>query len=1111
MGIKEILVQYTQSEQLKALVKALQSKNPKIHLKGLIGSSDAMIAAAAYTLQERPFIFILPTHEQASYFLSDLESILDKQVLFFPASYRKAFEFTQIDSTHVLQRAETLSALNHASELPKMVVTYPEAIAEKVINRDDLEKNTLPITQNTKLSIDFINEFLYEYDFERVDFVYQPGQFAIRGGIVDIFSYSNDLPYRIEFFGDEIESIRTFNIETQLSVNNMHTVTIVPNVQSKFLSNNHISLLEYIDQDSVIWHKDIQFTLDVIKDGYKQASKVWKALDEKEIKANLEWVDPRVTFTTDRMLSEIMFEFPNIEFGKQFFYKADFNLTFDTHPQPSFNKDFTLLIHNFKENVSRGINNLIFSDSPKQIERIYSILEDIDKSVTFTPIHRALREGFRDDSLKYACYTDHQIFDRYYKYKRKKGYERSQAITLKDLRELKPGDYITHIDHGVGKYAGLEKVEVNGKTQEMIRLVYADNDLLYVNINSLNRISKYSGKEGALPKMNKLGTDTWEKLKRTTKKKVKDIARDLIKLYAKRKAQTGNAFSPDSYLQNELEASFIYEDTPDQEKATNDVKRDMESPHPMDRLVCGDVGFGKTEVAIRAAFKAVADSKQVAVLVPTTILALQHFRTFSERLKGLPANIDYINRFKSTKQIKDTLKKLEEGKVDIIIGTHRLVSKDVKFKDLGLMIIDEEQKFGVSVKEKLKLMRANVDSLTLTATPIPRTLHFSLMGARDLSIISTPPPNRQPVQTELHVFNETLIQEAVSFEIERGGQIFFIHNRVADLKQLGGMIQKLVPNARIGIAHGQLEGDDLEDVMLKFINHEFDVLIATTIIEAGLDIPNANTIIINHAHMFGLSDLHQMRGRVGRSNKKAFCYLLSPPLSTLTNEAYKRLSALEEFSELGSGFNVAMRDLDIRGSGNLLGAEQSGFIAEIGFEMYNKILDEAVQELKDDEFGELFAEDSNRKYVNFTQIDTDLEVMIPDEYVTNIGERYNLYNEIAKLENETQLTEFERELQDRFGPIPEPVYELFSTLRLQWYGKQIGFEKISYKKNMLRGYFINNPKSSYFESEQFGKVLAFAQQHPSISNLKEVKGQLRLALSNIGSIRYALTLLQEMV
>ncbi|WDF69131.1 transcription-repair coupling factor [Sphingobacterium oryzagri] len=1110
MGIQEVLEKYAQSEQVASLVKTIQAKNPKIQLKGLIGSSDAMLAAAAYKLQERPFVFVLPTHEEASYFLSDLESILDKQILFFPASFRKAFEFTQTDAAHVLQRAETLSALNHASELPKMVVTYPEAIAEKVINRDDLDKNTLPITQHSKLSIDFINEFLYEYDFDRVDFVYEPGQFAIRGGIVDIFSFSNDLPYRVEFFGDEIESIRTFDIETQLSVSKMHTVTIVPNVQAKFLSNNHISLLEYVDRDTVFWHKDVQFSLDVIKDGYKKASDFWKALPEKDIKANADWVDPRVTFTTDRSFSEMLFDFPNIEFGKQFYYKADSSIRLDIHPQPSFNKDFNLLIHNLKENEKQGLKNLIFSDSTKQMERIFAILYDIDKSATFIPVHRALREGFRDDALKIACYTDHQIFDRYYKYKRKKGYERSQAITLKDLRDLKPGDYITHIDHGVGKYAGLEKVEVNGKTQEMIRLIYADNDLLYVNINSLNRISKYSGKEGTLPKMNKLGTDAWEKLKKTTKKKVKDIARDLIKLYAKRKAQTGNAFSPDSYLQNELEASFIYEDTPDQEKATNDVKKDMESPHPMDRLVCGDVGFGKTEVAIRAAFKAVADSKQVAVLVPTTILALQHYRTFSERLKGFPANIDYINRFKSTKQIKETLRKLEAGEVDIIIGTHRLVSKDVKFKELGLMIIDEEQKFGVTVKEKLKLMRANVDSLTLTATPIPRTLHFSLMGARDLSIISTPPPNRQPVQTELHVFNETLIQESVAFELDRGGQVFFIHNRVADLKQLGAMIQKLVPGARVGIAHGQLEGDDLEDVMLKFINHEFDVLVATTIIEAGLDIPNANTIIINHAHMFGLSDLHQMRGRVGRSNKKAFCYLLSPPLSTLTNEAYKRLSALEEFSELGSGFNVAMRDLDIRGSGNLLGAEQSGFIAEIGFEMYNKILDEAVQELKDDEFGELFADDSNRKYVNFTQIDTDLEVMIPDEYVTNIGERYNLYNEIAKLENEQQLASFQKELEDRFGPIPLPVFELFNTLRLQWFGKQIGFEKIAFKKNTLKAYFLNNPKSSYFESEQFGKVLAFVQRYPAISNLKEVKNQLRLALSNVNSIEYALNLLREM-
>jgi transcription-repair coupling factor (superfamily II helicase) len=1111
VGIKEIIEKYGQSELTQTLTKAIQAKNPKVQLKGLIGSSDAVVAVASYTLQERPYLFILPTHEDASYFLSDLESLLDKQVLFFPASYRKPFDFTQLDATHVLQRAETLNVLNHTSELPKMVVTYPEAIAEKVINRSDLEKNTLEITENTKLSIDFINEFLFEYDFDRVDFVYEPGQYAIRGGIVDIFSFSNDLPYRIEFFGDDIESIRTFEIESQLSVSKIHKVTIVPNVQAKFLSAQNISLLEYIDKDAVVWIKDVQFTLDTIKEGNKKATEFWNALSEKEKKDNSEWINPAYGFSDEKNFNALLFDFPIVEFGKQFFYKPDTTIKFDIHPQPSFNKDFNLLIHNFKENEKNKIENLIFSDSPKQIERIYKILEDLDKTVSFIPIHKGFREGFRDDDVKLACYTDHQIFDRYYKYKRKKGYEKSQAITLKDLRDLKPGDYITHIDHGVGKYAGLEKVEVNGKSQEMIRLSYADNDLLYVNINSLNRISKYSGKEGSIPKMNKLGTDVWDKLKKTTKKKVKDIARDLIMLYAKRKAQTGTAFSPDSYLQNELEASFIYEDTPDQEKATADVKRDMESPHPMDRLVCGDVGFGKTEIAIRAAFKAVADSKQVAVLVPTTILAHQHFRTFTERLKDLPCTIDYINRFKTAKQIKETLAKLAEGKIDIIIGTHRLVSKDVKFKDLGLMIIDEEQKFGVSVKEKLKLLRANVDSLTLTATPIPRTLHFSLMGARDLSLINTPPPNRQPVQTELHVFNETLIQEAVSFELERGGQVFFIHNRVADLKQLGAMIQKLVPNARVGIAHGQLEGDDLEDVMLKFINHDFDVLVATTIIEAGLDIPNANTIIINHAHMFGLSDLHQMRGRVGRSNKKSFCYLLSPPLSTLTPEAYKRLSAIEEFSELGAGFNVAMRDLDIRGSGNLLGGEQSGFIAEIGFEMYHKILDEAIQELKEDEFSDVFADDKDHKYVSFTQIDTDMEVLIPDEYVTNISERYNLYTEISKLENEDQLTDFAVSLEDRFGPIPHEVFELFNTLRLQWFGKQIGFEKISYKKNTLKGYFVNNPKSTYFESDQFGKVLAFVQQHPEISNLKEIKKQLRLALSNVNSISYALKLLKEMI
>ncbi len=1110
VDIRDILNLYKLDPRVADLAKQINAgKNSRIHLKGLVGSSDAVVAVALYFLQHQNMIFVMPEREEAAYFLSDLENLLQKEVLLFPSSFRKSFEFTLVDSGNVLQRAEVLNELNHSSEFGKLIVTYPEALAEKVIDREALEKNTLEISTGNKLNIDFINEFLIEYDFERVDFVYEPGQFSIRGGIVDIFSFSHNLPYRIEFFADFIESIRTFEIEDQLSVENVKSITIVPNVQSKFLTDHNISLLEYIDPDTLVWFKDVEFSLDIIREGYKKAIKFWNALPALDKKDNPQWLDPIFNFTDEKLLTSQLHDFTILEFGKQFFYTPTETISFEIKPQPSFNKDFNLLIHNMKLNEDQQIQNFIFTDSTKQIERLYSIFEDIDKTTKFTPVHLSLREGFIDQGQKLACYTDHQIFDRYYKYKLKKGYVRSQAITLKELRELKPGDYITHIDHGIGKYAGLEKVEVNEKTQEMIRLIYADNDLLYVNINSLNRISKYSGKDGAIPKMNKLGSDVWDKLKKNTKKKVKDIARDLIKLYAKRKSQTGNAFYPDTYLQTELEASFIYEDTPDQVKATADVKKDMESPHPMDRLVCGDVGFGKTEIAIRAAFKAVTDSKQVAILVPTTILALQHFKTFSSRLADFPCNIDYINRFKSSKQIKETLQKLAEGKIDIIIGTHRIVSKDVKFKDLGLLIIDEEQKFGVSVKEKLKQFRVNVDTLTLTATPIPRTLHFSLMGARDLSIISTPPPNRQPVLTELHVFNEKLIKEAVEYEIDRGGQVFFIHNRVQDLMQLGGLINRLVPKARIGIAHGQLEGDALEDVMMKFVDGDYDVLVATTIIEAGLDIANANTILINHAHMFGLSDLHQMRGRVGRSNKKAFCYLLSPPLSTLTNEARKRLSAIEEFSDLGSGFNVAMRDLDIRGSGNLLGAEQSGFIAEIGFDMYHKILDEAIQELKDDEFKDLFTDEKPRPFITFTQVDTDLEVLIPDEYVTNIGERYNLYTELSKVEDEAQLAQFEQQLIDRFGPIPDPVRELLNTWRLQWLGKMIGFEKISLKKNVLRGYFISNKQSSYFETEQFSRVLQFAQAHPRICNLREIKNSLRLAVEHVNSIETAIEVLEE--
>lgn len=1109
MNIRDLVNRYKTDSSVLQLAQAANLTKSRVHARGLVGSSDVFVAIATYFLMHKPQLFVLPDRESAAYFLSDLEQILESQdqTFVFPSSYRKSFEFTQPDTANVLARAEVLTALNHDNSYGKLIVTYPEALAEKVIDRDVLEKNTLEIAVNSKLSIDFINEFLTEYDFERAEFVYSPGQFSIRGGIVDIFSFSHDLPYRIEFFGDIIESIRTFEIESQFSVDSVKELTIVPNVQSKYLTVNNINLLEYIRPDTQIWIKDVEFTLDVLKSGYAKANELWEGLSKEIKQANPEWLDPKFSFTDDKYFADLLHEFNVVEFGKQFFYKTDHVVQFNTKPQPSFNKDFNLLIHNFKENEKAGIHNFIFTNSPKQTERLYAILDDIDKSVLFTPINSALREGFLDPQQHVAFYTDHQIFDRFYKYQLKKGYQRSQAITLKDLRELKPGDYVTHIDHGIGKYAGLEKVDVNGKMQEMIRLVYADNDLLYVNINSLNRIAKYSGKEGTPPKMNKLGTETWDKLKKSTKKKVKDIARDLIKLYALRKAQVGTAFAPDGYLETELEASFIYEDTADQMKATADVKRDMEAPHPMDRLICGDVGFGKTEIAIRAAFKAVANGKQAAVLVPTTILALQHFKTFTERLKDFPVKVDYINRFKTNKQIKETLAKTAEGKVDIIIGTHRLLSKDVVFKDLGIMIIDEEQKFGVSAKEKLRALRVNVDTLTLTATPIPRTLHFSLMGARDLSIMSTPPPNRQAVNTELHVFNDKLIQDAVQFELDRGGQVFFIHNRVSDLMQLGGLIQRLVPKARVGIAHGQLDGDALEDVMLSFINGEKDVLVATTIIEAGLDIPNANTIIINHAHMFGLSDLHQMRGRVGRSNKKAFCYLLSPPLSTLTNESRKRLSAIEEFSDLGSGFNIAMRDLDIRGSGNLLGAEQSGFIAEIGFDMYHKILDEAIQELKDDEFKTLFKDEAPRPFVSFTQVDTDLEMFIPDGYVTNITERYNLYTELSKIESETELAAFRKGLIDRFGPLPNSVDTMFSVLKLQWVGKKLGFEKLSYKKNVLRGYFISNKQSPYFDSDQFNKILLFAQNHPRICNLKEVKNTLRIAFDHVNTVEEAIQLL----
>ncbi len=1110
----DLLQYYKTDDRIIKLAGALSDyKCARIHLKGLIGSSDAMVALALYNIQKQGNLFVLPNREEAIYFQNDLENIFGHRVLFFPSSYKKPFDITQLDTSAVLQRAEVLNELKYNTANGKLIVSYPEAIAEKVVDQQVLAANTLEINLAEKISIESINEFLYGFEFERVDFVYEAGQFAIRGGIVDIFSYSNELPYRIEFFGDHIESIRTFETENQLSVEQINSLTIVPNIQSKLINTNTVSFLNYIDKHANLWIKDVQFTLDIIKTGYPKSIEIFEALSTEDKNLHPEFLDPQYVFQNNKDLENAFDKINLIEFGKQYYYQPSLSLMFNMKPQTSFNKDFNLLIHHLKKNESDGLVNYIFAEQQKQIERLYSIFEDISsaaiKKVKFNPINTAIREGFLDYDTKIACYTDHQIFDRFYKYKIHKNYSKSQALTLKELRALKAGDYVVHIDHGIGKYAGLEKIDVNGKTQEAIRLIYADGDLLYVNINSLNRISKYSGKDGTIPKTHKLGSEAWEKLKKSTKKKVKDIARDLIKLYAVRKAQKGNAFSPDTYLQNELEASFMFEDTPDQIKATIDFKKDMESPHPMDRLICGDVGFGKTEIAIRAAFKAVSDSKQVAILVPTTILAMQHHKTFKERLKDFPCNIEYVSRFRTAKEIKETLTRTTEGKVDILIGTHRIVSKDIKFKDLGLLIIDEEQKFGVSTKEKLKQFRANVDTLTLTATPIPRTLHFSLMGARDLSIINTPPPNRQPVNTELHVFNEKLIQEAIEYEIDRGGQVFFIHNRVQDIMHMAGLIQKLCPSARIGVGHGQLEGDQLEDVMLKFMSHEFDVLIATTIIESGLDISNANTMIINNAHYFGLSDLHQMRGRVGRSNKKAFCYLLSPPLSVITPEARKRLSAIEEFSDLGSGFNVAMRDLDIRGAGNLLGSEQSGFIAEIGFELYHKILDEAIQELKDAEFKDLFAEEVARPHVSFCQLDTDLALLIPDEYVNAIAERLNLYTELNKITNEVDLLSFEKNMIDRFGPIPLQVAELLNAIRLQWIAVSLCFEKITLKKNVLRGYFPANPSSGFYESAKFQAIISYVQHNPYGIKLKENKSVLILQLDQIHSLSAAINTLEK--
>lgn len=1083
-----------------------ENKYLKAHVKGVTGSFSSLVGSAAFLHSERPHLFILNDKEEAAYFLNDLERITnEKDVLFYPGSYRRPYQVEETDNANVLLRAEVLNRINSRKK-PAMIVSYPDALFEKVITRKQLNSNTFTVKEGDDLSIDFLNETLFEYHFERVDFVVEPGQFSVRGGIVDVFSFSHDQPYRIEFFGDEVDSIRTFDIESQLSIDKVKKLNLIPNVENKVMLEKRESFFEYISDQMVVWAKSIPLTAKRLDDLFVKAEEAFKGLD-----SNLKHASPEELFIGGESFKKTLETFSTVEWGSDSFYPANKVFEFNIKPQPSFNKKFELLVEDFRQNTENGWKNYLLCLSAKQVERFYAIFEDIGHEVEFQPIVHTLHEGFIDPDGKKVVYTDHEIFERYQKFKLKGGFEKKQAITLKELTSLQIGDYVTHIDHGIGEFGGLQKIDVNGKHQEAIKLIYNGGDVLYISIHSLHKISRYNGKEGTIPTTHKLGSGAWQKTKSKAKKRVKEVAFDLIKLYAQRKANKGFQFSPDTYLQHELEASFIYEDTPDQIKATADVKADMEASMPMDRLVCGDVGFGKTEIAVRAAFKAVADSKQVAVLVPTTILAFQHYKTFANRLKDLPCNIDYINRFKTKKQQTETLKKLEEGTLDILIGTHRLVGKDVKFKDLGLLIIDEEQKFGVAVKDKLKNLKVNVDTLTLTATPIPRTLQFSLMQARDLSVMNTPPPNRHPIETQVVPFSEEMVRDSIMYEMSRGGQVFFIHNRVENIKEVAGMISRLVPDAKIGIGHGQMEGKKLEELMLNFIDGHFDVLIATSIIENGLDVPNANTIIINNAHHVGLSDLHQMRGRVGRSNKKAFCKLIAPPMSTLTEEARKRLTAIEQFSDLGSGFQIAMRDLEIRGSGDLLGGDQSGFITDIGFDTYQKILAEAIEELKETEFKDLYEDDQKKKdYVKETLLDTDLEILIPDTYVNKVEERLRLYQTLDSLETPDQLNEFEKELIDRFGPAPEEVYELLNSLRLRWIGKEIGFDKIVLKQERLIGYFLSDQNSPYFQSEKFGKVLEFLRDQPK-AQMKERNNKLYLSFSNVKTVEQAINLIQPVI
>lgn len=1093
------------------IIQALNEKGSAIYqITGLSGSSKAALFQSVVSTLKGNHLVLFYEKEDAAYFYTDLVALdgTPDRTLFFPSSYKRSVQYKQSDEANIITRTQTLKRLNE-QRVSSFIVSYAEAMMERVITRAELSRNTLDIKAGESISREFLEEVLETYNFQEVDFVYEPGQYAIRGGIVDVFSFSSSHPYRLDFFGDELDSIRTFDVETQRSEDQIKRISIIPNIQwENDIAEKRVSFLDYIPDNTTLWLDDLDLIRLRVKDVYE--------------KTNFSRGEGHNWSKDDLLINEIVLfeklrEFTCIEFTRPVLNSPRKIWQFNSFPQIPFNKDFDLLAKVLQENKeTEGISNYILSDSSSQLERLRSIFLEINPELHYTEGTTTLHEGFIDKDLSVAIYTDHQIFDRYHKFKLHDQFTKKDALSVKELSGLNPGDYVVHIDHGIGKFGGLQRIEVNGKKQEAVRLVYKDNDVLFVNIHSLHKISKYKGKEGQAPRVYKLGTGAWQKLKQRTKSKVKDIAADLIALYAKRREQKGFSFSPDTYLQQELEASFIYEDTPDQDKATKDLKTGMEAEFPMDRLICGDVGFGKTEVAIRAAFKAVSDSKQVAVLVPTTILAFQHYNTFSQRLKDFPCSVDYISRFRSNSEQTKIMKRLANGSLDIIIGTHKLVSDKVKFNDLGLLIIDEEQKFGVAVKEKLKQIKLNVDTLTLTATPIPRTLQFSLMGARDLSIINTPPPNRHPILTELHPFNEDIIKEAVEYEVSRGGQVFFIHNRVQNISEVKQMIDNLVPGVRTVIAHGQMEGKQLENVMLGFMMGDYDVLIATSIIESGLDIPNTNTIIINNAHHFGLSDLHQLRGRVGRSNKKAFCYLFTPHITLLTPEARRRLKALEEYSGLGSGFSIAMQDLDIRGAGNLLGAEQSGFISDIGFETYHKILNEALQELKDGVYSDLFSETNqvtepaSKKYAIDCHIETDLELLLPESYISNTSERMNLYRELDMIDDQAKLQSFATMLKDRFGPIPKAAEELLTVVQLRWLAQRSGVEKIILKNNILITFFVSNPDSVFYKSVSFSRIINNIQRNPKLFRMKQDKDRLSLRVRNITTIQETFRILEQL-